>query len=73
MRLVMNTGTKAIEPRNTDQHHGKHEHEAELRFVDTFVALGQEDTDPIVEGSRDDLADNGKDERGERDEPDFGD
>lgn len=60
--LVVDSGAKPIESRDTEYDNDNHEHQAELWLVDTVVAVGHLQADPVVERSGDCFADDAKDE-----------
>lgn len=62
MRFVVHCSTETVEARGPQYDHNDHEHEAELWFVDSAVAPGEFEADPVVHGAGDGFANDAEDE-----------
>ena len=73
MGLEVDGGAEAEEADGAEDDGDEDEGEAELGLVDAAVLAGEDEADVVVERAGDDLAEDGKDEGGDRDEPRLGD
>lgn len=67
MRLIVNSSTEAVEAYRPQDHNHDHEHQAKLWLVDAVIASCEPKANPVVQGTRDGLADDAKYERAQAD------
>lgn len=66
--LIGDGGAKAEKANGAEDDGDEDEWEAELGLVDSLVFAGEAHADPVVQGARDDFANDGQDEGGDADE-----
>jgi hypothetical protein len=62
MGLIVHGGSKTVKSSDAQKYDHDHQHETELRFVNTVVLACKPQTDPVIERSRDDLSNDAENE-----------
>lgn len=63
MGLVVHSGAETEKANCSEDGSDNHQRKSEFGFVDALVFLGQAKTDVVVQRAREELADDGEDER----------